>query len=233
MTTFEVKSGEVYLSDPCYTDTLDGHRTFSARNGEWVASYESVDGSGCVYHISALYANFPGTRAVRHTIVDIGVDSGQMGIFDVNRFNDSSVYEDTKFHDKFEHFGSSLFYDVCCNITCNTDPNQEHKSFGTLIGGVVSQSGYGDGNYSAVLGFDESDLLVSVKISFFEEEDECWYCEYPESECVCDRCYDCEQLEGECECDRCYDCEQLEDECECDRCYDCEQLEDECECDES
>ena len=62
----------------------------------------------------------------------IGVDSGQCGIFD------DSVYPQSK-----DHPDRDPFYDECCNITLS------RQSAGILCNGkgVVSCSGYGDGEY--------------------------------------------------------------------------------------
>jgi len=220
MIDFNVSSGRLFISDPSYTPNDESLADIvgneKAKNGQWSAWCEYEESEGRVAQLHA-YIPVALNGCIREKFITVGVDSGQMGIFDSNKWEDSNEYSGTKFHNKFDSFGSSLWYDVCCNITCNTDEEQENKSFGNMDGGVVCSTGYGDGSYDCVLGFDKDDFLVSVSITFIEEdEDTCWSCSYFVDNCVCgDDCENCGESEDYCSC--CHDCDEANNgSCTCD-----------------
>lgn len=207
MFTFEVKSGKVIISDPCYDDEM----VYPAKNDTWWADIERSDEGAWGNRVSELRAWASGSP-VRYEYVQRGVDSGQMSIFDFAEFKNNSNYSKKDFpkryFDEFSMYGdfdeNDAWYSMCCAITCNTFENQKCQDFGEMKGGVVSSTGYGDGSYECKLGFDENGLLIFVKVTFIEEEDECWYCGCLETECECDDeediCEECGEYETDCEC---------------------------------
>jgi len=159
--TFEVTSGELVVSDPCYSlGTWCAGTIIDVKNGEWEAKVENRDeglwGSRCAelvaYHTDHQFNHGPWEKAS----FDVGVDSGQAGIFDKPFFNS---------HDEYGGFNDN-WYEEVCQITLK-DPGA-----GVLKGGVVSSSGYGDGGYDAFAAKDSNGAVVAVKIVFIPECDE-------------------------------------------------------------
>ena len=81
-----------------------------------------------------------------------GVDSGQAGIFDIQKYRipDADATSDSSDTD-------SDWYLACCNIT-------ESGEAGVLDGGVVSRTGIGDGAYGVYKAVNEQDQVVGVKL---------------------------------------------------------------------
>ena len=88
------------------------------------------------------------------------MDSGQAGIFD------SKYYEQYHFPTNTERQVNEDWYDKVCNITL------EEEGYGIIDEeGCVSSSGYGDGGYTAYLGYLNNEL-VAVKVIFIDESEE-------------------------------------------------------------
>ena len=59
----------------------------------------------------------------------------------------------------------NTFYGKVCDLTLSD------MQAGTIIGGVVSSSGFGDGGYKASLGKNAAGETVAIEITFIEEGD--------------------------------------------------------------
>lgn len=88
--------------------------------------------------------------------IDVGVDSGQAGFFDVAQYALSVSTEENE----------KPFYDSVCNLTL------DDKSFGTLHFGTVSSSGYGDGGYNCYFRRNDLGEVIEAVIVFIAEYDE-------------------------------------------------------------
>lgn len=180
--SFEIKSGKVTISDPCYEKGCwCAISDIPAKNGEWIAEVETIDeGDFGIRNavLKAHHVDYP-VEADKE-IGRIGVDAGQAGIFD------SEIYPDNDDPQCYMDGDPKGFYDLCCNITCNALPNQKTKSWGLVysfrtednipepknIRGVVSSSGFGDSTYP-VYGNKVNGKLVAIKIVFIgDNEDE-------------------------------------------------------------
>ena len=152
--TFNVVSGKVCLSDPCYkAGTWCGKYDVPAMNGEWLVSYEEI--AGVVYKFEAFHKDLNKILYTNKWINDLGVDSGQFGIFD------SSIYSGGG------DFDEPGFYKDCCDATLSKD------SCGVIQNkGFVTSSGFGDGNYSAFAAYNEKGELVSILVDFVDEDDD-------------------------------------------------------------
>lgn len=152
--TFNVVSGKVCLSDPCYkVGTWCGKYNVPAMNGKWLVSYEEIDKT--IYSFTAHHEDIHKIFYTADWINDLGVDSGQFGIFD------ASIY------DGGGDFDEPGFYKDCCDATLSK------ANCGIIQGkGFVSSSGYGDGNYSAFALYSEEGELVSLNVVFVEEDEE-------------------------------------------------------------
>lgn len=83
---------------------------------------------------------------------DIGVDSGQAGIFDISIYpsdNHNKIYREN-------------FYNECCDLTLSDN------SCGALLNkkGIVSSSGYGDGSYTLYYNENENNEIDYLHILF-------------------------------------------------------------------
>ena len=155
-----MKSGFIKISDPCYEPGIWCTANVKAKNGVWNAYTTTGVFSGWgkrVIELFAVHEEFEGkNRDIMYPIpADIGVDSGQCGLFD----NDQ--YRGVEGHDGW--------YETCCNVSAGDG--------GAIHGGVISSSGFGDGGYQAFVTKDGDDA-VAVKVVFIvegdEEEDDTW-----------------------------------------------------------
>ena len=141
---FEVTSDKLVISDPCYDlGTWCMGTIPNVKPGLWSASIGVVDTGEFgkrVAYLSAFHQGSPDIRDLKvcPATFEVGVDSGQAGIFDFSHFQDESVIADQKSTD----FGSR-WYTFCCHQTLDT----EHHA-GLVPYGVVASSGFGDGGYS-------------------------------------------------------------------------------------
>jgi hypothetical protein len=223
---FEVTSGKLFVTDPCYergtwcAGTLD-----NVSKGTWQAYAVMGDRGNRVMQLSI---RKKGTRgdigAWNKENIDVGVDSGQAGFFDVDHYPASKDVQG-------EYGEEDTFYGKCCKITLD----ENGVGGGTLEHGVVSSSGWGDGSYFCYTFRNKAGELVAAAIDFGMEEEEeekepcCWqcgrttgnldddgYCERctPDAE-TCDECgeeKDLEELDSDSICDDCREKDEDKDE---------------------
>lgn len=158
--TFKVTSGAVMVSDPCYKRGTWCHgKIENVKNGVWRAavgiSHEGAWGDRVAFLI-ATHGDIPvyGTKLDRHEAeFEVGVDSGQAGIFDDTHYQDESVAppdEPNEFDDRW--------YSMCCNATDNYA--------GIIPFGVVSSSGFGDGGYECTYYTNSDGEVVRIIIDY-------------------------------------------------------------------
>lgn len=160
---FEVESGEVVVSDPCYGL---GELTLEVKSGTWESEVEMREG-----RVGALRASteVPFYSQYNEHVANIPVDSGQAGIFEIGAYrNDNLVEAEPKFWKEYQKSCKSTpgeyWYAACCDAKLYGD-----NPYGEVPGGVVASSGYGDGVYSVEV-VREDDEIVAIKITFIEEE---------------------------------------------------------------
>jgi hypothetical protein len=189
--TFEVKSGKLVVSDPCYERGTWCHGILEGvKNGKWVAGVSHSDERGWGIRNAELLVQHEEVKRLidlrwREATFEVGVDSGQAGIFC------DSVYPQSKCG---EYGDDSSFYGQCCNATLNT-----LHSADTVEGGVVSSSGFGDGGYVCEYAKNKQNEIVAVKVTFIGEEELCEDCECPLDDCEC--CAMCGAPCEDCDCD--------------------------------
>lgn len=139
---FDCVSGEIVVSDPCYE--LDCVCADSIRNaiiGRWDACITIRDFGylgNRVTHICANAVGFPCDDDWRLRGRDIGVDTGQAGLFDRRYFNDATVTQTADWFSPARF--DNAWYSLCCDRTLN--------GYGAVIPyGVVRRSAFGDGIY--------------------------------------------------------------------------------------
>lgn len=144
---FEVKSGKLILSDPCYEYPTWCQGIVNAKNGMWVTEVIQENG-----RIASIMAFHKGTAITMPKLKDKlfnapalpfigGVDSGQFGYFDFDFYRNDKSVEGLPSWDYLIMGDGDIFYSVCCHITLN-------NLYGVLPNGFVSCSGYGDGSYT-------------------------------------------------------------------------------------
>lgn len=92
--------------------------------------------------------------------IDVGVDSGQAGFYDLEIFKAAKIIDNEGGH------GNEPWYDSNCRLTLDK-PEQA----GVIIGGCVSSSGYGDGGYDCHVQKVDG-KIVSAKIVFIDENED-------------------------------------------------------------
>lgn len=179
---FNVVSGKMILSDPCYElGTWCQGEISNVKNGEWVGIIEQSDeGDWGVrnsrlisLNVDALVKN-PKLEQKLMSYGELipftgGVDSGQFGHFDFDNYRkDENVINSPKvFDDEWEQESGDKWYRACCYQTLKTDDN-----FGVVPYGVVSNSGYGDGSYLTYGIKDENDCWVGFMTIFIGDDEE-------------------------------------------------------------
>jgi hypothetical protein len=125
----------------------------NCRKGEWVAQFERKNCGAWGNRVSRLTVthSIGGVGADEPADFEVGVDSGQAGVFDDARYPTDP--DDTSFYDK------------CCRLTGSP------LRAGVLPFGVVSSSGFGDGGYAATIRRDADGVCYRISIEFIGEED--------------------------------------------------------------
>lgn len=95
---FEIESGVIRVSDPCYDKDTWCSGTINGKKGTWNAFVTLSDEDAWgerVSELSALHSDYGVLDGVWElTEIDGGVDSGQMGIFDDKYYQDESIVTD-------------------------------------------------------------------------------------------------------------------------------------------
>jgi hypothetical protein len=167
--TFEVRSGTLVVSDPCYGEgvwcqgRLDG-----VKAGRWRAAVdrEPVDGWG--KRNAALFAWHEASDVTPLAVgarwadaeFEVGVDSGQAGFWDLPAYG----------WGRGEYGDTSTFYGKACAATDVANDNT--CGAGVMDGGVVSCSGFGDGGYTCSFIRNEQDEIVAAKIVFIGDDED-------------------------------------------------------------
>jgi hypothetical protein len=170
--TFAVASKKLVISDPCYNrevwcmGTLD-----NVLNGTWASRVTVFDEGDWGMRVGYLIA-FHESYVTDHNSIlwlpekfDVGVDSGQAGI-----------YDEAEYHGGEDDFGDEGWYDINCNVTLGKNRLAISRQAGVINGGVVSNSGFGDGSYVCstlkVKDLALVDQIVAVRIDFGLEAEE-------------------------------------------------------------
>lgn len=167
MNTFEIVSGKIVCSDPCYPIPVWCQGIVeNVKNGTWIADV-SKDGSR-IARLSIRHSECDSFYLDRQTKLDFdcGVDSGQFGFFDHTAYrNDASAHDLPKidFNNPNSESGDD-WYRACCKITL------EKKAWGIMPYGVVSSSGHGDGSYDVKGVKNDEGLYVAFSVDFISDE---------------------------------------------------------------
>ena len=165
---FEVETGKVIVSDPCYERPEEmGHRLNgelkNVKNGSWIANIIEIDGRVgyliCHHQKNPVFTpRASGWKKIRD--FEVAVDSGQGGVFDSKYYKDDEVVKACNRKYKGDPINpEDKWYSICCDRTLSKD------MAGVIPFGVVSSTGYGDGCYDASIKKDKN-KIVGIMIDF-------------------------------------------------------------------
>lgn len=151
------------ITDPCYRRGTWCCGTVATKPGLWrykVVERDLFGWGNRVWELIAWHSEFRSPSSEdswRSLPIDVGVDSGQCGIFDDESYpaGDTGEYGDP-----------STFYGRACEITLS-------DGYGVLGEGVVCRSGLGDGSYEAYqIMSGDAEEAVALKVVFIRDEEE-------------------------------------------------------------
>jgi hypothetical protein len=164
---FKIESGSVIVSDPCYdTNLWCCNQLDSIKEGNWIGCVirEKVRYGWGIRNVRLLavhedYENKldNGELQFELTGIQVGVDSGQAGIFDLLSYRKNKLIDYTP----NPGFDTEPWYGACAEKTLKTE-----ISAGIVPNGVVSESGIGDGSYDLYIAQDYYGLIIAIKIDF-------------------------------------------------------------------
>jgi hypothetical protein len=171
-----ILSKNVRVSDPCYTDDVWCKTQLTdvlpgAYN--WEVSFNDTSGWGHrVSGITLIHNSFDDDDSIEwqyHS--EIGVDSGQAGIFCESSYrNDevaSGITTPSNVDFAYEENGEGeAWYAKMCKFTLSDD------SYGAYDTGIVSSSGIGDGGYPLYVAYDNNDNIIAMKIDYLLDDED-------------------------------------------------------------
>ena len=168
---------EVMVSDPCYSDpTWCQIKLKNVLPGTYLTTVRKTNNGGWGNRCSVLLAvheDYLGdTLSWRNHPGEVGVDSGQAGIFSMSTYKNDEIASSITTPDKmYDGRAFSLgvkdrpgdeWYEKMCQFTLSTD------SWGSYDKGVVSSSGVGDGGYRCLVAKHKG-KIVGIAIDFYVE----------------------------------------------------------------
>jgi hypothetical protein len=177
---FEVTSGKLVCSDPCYSiPTWCQGIVENVKNGVWGAEINLSDQQDWGVRIASMFIvnedSFAKDSAIAEKIFNeeimnfsAGVDSGQFGFFDFAHYrNDESAKDLSKetFSADYDREAGDTWYRACCHLTLG------QEQWGVLPNGVVSSSGFGDGSYD-VFGYKDAygEYVAFAVVFIYDDE---------------------------------------------------------------
>ena len=171
-------SNEVMVSDPCYTvGTWCQHKLTNVLPGEYqtmvMKFQDSMWGNRCSF-IIAVHKDYNTDEKLnwrKVAVADIGVDSGQAGIFSMETYRKDEVFVtgQSNFSKTYgtstrgKDDGGEEWYGHMCDMTL------EGEGWGSYPNGIVSRSGIGDGSYELRVAKHKGKVIGMV-LDFFMEK---------------------------------------------------------------
>jgi len=158
-------SNEVMVSDPCYVvGTWCQHKLTNVLPGEYQSTVVKYDdrywGNRCSF-IIVVHKDYNTEDKLnwRKLPFDIGVDSGQAGIFSMETYRNDEVFVSGS---RKKNDGEE-WYEHMSNMTL------DGERWGTYPNGIVSSSGIGDGGYELRVAKHKG-KVVGMFLDFFMED---------------------------------------------------------------
>jgi hypothetical protein len=202
------------VSDPCYTpDTWCQTKLDNVLPGKYNVEVEKSDEGEWgtrVSSITIIHEDYTDGQVDWDDHSSLGVDSGQCGIFCMTSYRNDELSEgittpDVEFSlgDYRKDEGGDRWYEKMCKFTL------DKQQWGLYDTGVVSSSGYGDGQYPMEVMEDDG-KVVGIKITYLGHGDDELFDEEEEEFDTCSSCGgECEW--GETFCDTCQSEQNKED----------------------
>lgn len=149
------ESGDLYVvmaeqQKQRYAEKIKTAQKYPGRVSQLMVWHESVGGGEDVF-------NHP--HFFHKTDIHVGVDSGQAGFFDRDRYAEYGGDPGD---------GNRDAYFAICDLT-GSGSEYDHPQFGTNEWGAVSSSGYGDGGYDLyVLRHDQTGQVIAAYILYID-----------------------------------------------------------------
>jgi hypothetical protein len=160
----KIKLGnKVMISDPCYgLNTWCQGVLENVLPGNYNCEVEYSDEGIWGRRVAAIEVKHENCGVYRLEAQDfeVGVDSGQAGIFDYEYY--AKYHTDTNESDHVD----DDWYDRVCNITLARESAGAVDEFG-----FVSSSGYGDGGYTCYAAKNKDGYIVAIRIEYIDEEE--------------------------------------------------------------
>lgn len=159
----------VVVSDPCYElGTWCQAVIKNVLPGTYYTDVETSDQRNWGLRISeliVLHEDHFNKTPFTQTNYNIGVDSGQCGVFDLETYRNDFYSKSLGIKPYFDvKDDGDEFYNRMCTLTLSED------SWGTYEKGVVSSSGFGDGSYNLfILEYDNK--IVGFRIVFIDNDE--------------------------------------------------------------
>lgn len=143
----------VIVSDPSYQWDIWCNIHLDIKPGTYDCFVEKDKKNGRISKLLVLHEQSEGKEDLIYES-SAGVDSGQMGVFDMD------YYMKNQPDDDFDNLKS--WYRQICQLTLRD------KGYGTKDKKcVVSRSGYGDGTYPVYCGRDKDGFITSIMIDYY------------------------------------------------------------------
>lgn len=169
---FKIVSGNVTISDPCYSlCSINTGNLRRVKKGNWQA-FVTHNKNGYVSKLITLHESIENnikeiikkigiTNIWREQYFDVGVDSGQAGIYDTVYYKDDSSVKGLKWFSKIiaKEVFDGLWYSY------NYDRTLSKEGAGVIPYGAVSGYGYGDGTYTCYT-FKKNKEIIGIIINF-------------------------------------------------------------------
>ena len=170
-------SENVRVSDPCYTDDVwckTQLKNVLPGGYNWkIAHSDEGDWGIRISSITLVHENYVDNESLEWEFhSDIGVDSGQAGVFCESSYRNDEIAAGITTPDidfPFDDGGpGEAWYVKMCKFTLSGN------SFGAYDTGVVSCSGIGDGSYPLYVVYDRNEKIIAMQIDYLlgDEEDE-------------------------------------------------------------
>jgi hypothetical protein len=161
---FEITGGKAMITDPCYErGTWCQGVVEKVKNGTWDAFVTTSNEGTWGVRNAQLFVRHMSKPALQaddcneKTEIEVGVDSGQAGIFD-----------DAKFPDNPGDYDDSSWYYRACQLTLETE-----SGAGIMEGmGVNSSAGFGDGSYDCFVHRTVEGEIDGIRISFIDDSED-------------------------------------------------------------
>jgi hypothetical protein len=157
-------SDTVMVSDPCYTTDVWCNRILTGvLPGEYLTTVMKSDEKywgervGLLVAVHKIYTDH--TLTWRTFPCDIGVDSGQAGIFSMEGYRNDELFTGEAECGFGKYKEGDNWYNHMCDMTLSKE------QWGAYDTGVVSTSGYGDGSYRLLVAKYSGDI-VGIGIDF-------------------------------------------------------------------